>query len=177
MLTNKSFYSRFFSSLQMDDIATKVWRSTALLKCKIFCWLARKKRLPTNERWFRHHLGSSATYLSCPRDEDTHHLLLRCPMASEVWRFFHHDFDDQDYATFQDFWLLRCHTFEETTINTAIAWSIWMRMNALTFNGIIEDISVVTQRCLEDIRLWAFRCTTPASSHLLNSWWNGDDPP
>jgi hypothetical protein len=153
MLTNKSFYSRFFSSLQMDDIATKVWRSTALLKCKIFCWLARKKRLPTNERWFRHHLGSSATYLSCPRDEDTHHLLLRCPMASEVWRFFHHDFDDQDYATFQDFWLLRCHTFEETTINTAIAWSIWMRMNALTFNGIIEDISVVTQRCLEDIRL------------------------
>jgi hypothetical protein len=173
LLTNKNFYSSFFSNLQLDDIATKVWRSAAPLKCKIFCWLARKKRLPTNERRFRHHLGTSATCLSCPGDEDTDHLLLHCPRASEIWRFFHRDFDDHDYATFPDFWLLRCRTYEETTINTAIAWSIWKRRNALTFNGVIEDISMVAQRCLEDIRLWAFRCTTPASSHLLNSWCNG----
>ncbi|KAK1644469.1 hypothetical protein QYE76_062274 [Lolium multiflorum] len=135
------------------------------------------RSLPTNERRFRHHLGNSGTCLSYPRDEDTDHLLLRCPQASEVWRFFHRDFDNRDYEDLLDFWLLRCRTYEEATINTAIAWSIWKRRNTLTINDIIEDISVVTRRFLEDIRLWAIRCTTPASSHLLNSWCNGYDPP
>jgi hypothetical protein len=53
--------------------------------------------------------------------------------------------------------LLSCfHSFEESTINTAIAWSIWKRRNALSFNNIVEDLSLVSQRCIEDVRLWAF---------------------
>ncbi|KAK1642240.1 hypothetical protein QYE76_060045 [Lolium multiflorum] len=79
--------------LQTDDVAPMVWRSAAPLKCKIFCWLARKRRLPTNERRFRHHLSTSAACLSCPLDEDTDHLLLFCPQATEVWGHFHRGFD------------------------------------------------------------------------------------
>ncbi|KAK1667804.1 hypothetical protein QYE76_055963 [Lolium multiflorum] len=82
-LSNKTLYASTFSHLQVDDVATKVWRSAAPLKCKIFCWLARKKRLPTNERRFRHHLNGSATCLACPLDEDTDHLLLLCPRAKQ----------------------------------------------------------------------------------------------
>ena len=177
MLLNKNLYTFAFSHLQIDDVATTIWRSAAPLKCKIFCWLARRKRLPTNERRFRHHLTPSATCLACPQDEDTGHLLLMCPRAREVWSLFHHDFDSHTFVTFADFWLSRCRSYEETTINTAIAWSIWKRRNALTFNGITEDISLVSRRCIEDIRLWAFRCNTPSSASLLNNWCNGYDPP
>jgi hypothetical protein len=93
-LSNKNLYASTFSHLQVDDVATKIWRSAAPLKCKIFCWLARKKRLPTNERRFRHHLNGSDTCLACPLDEDTDHLLLLCPRAKQVWRHFHQDFDN-----------------------------------------------------------------------------------
>jgi hypothetical protein len=71
------------------------------------------------------------------------------------------DLDDRDYADLSNFWVLCWRTCEEGTINTTIAWKIWKRRNALTFNDIVEDISMVARRCLEDIRLWAFRCTTP----------------
>jgi hypothetical protein len=54
-LSNKSFYVNSFRHLQIDDAASKVWRSVAPLKYKIFCWLARKKHLPTNKQRFRHH--------------------------------------------------------------------------------------------------------------------------
>jgi hypothetical protein len=63
---------------RFDELATKVWRNAPPLKCKVFCWLARKIRLPTNEWRFRHHLSASAFYISYPRDEDTYHLILSC---------------------------------------------------------------------------------------------------
>jgi hypothetical protein len=48
MLSNKDFYSIAFRHLQVDASATSVWWSAAPLKCKIFCWLAKRRRLPTN---------------------------------------------------------------------------------------------------------------------------------
>ncbi|XP_071685447.1 uncharacterized protein [Lolium perenne] len=78
-LSNKSVYTNSFRHLQIEEVAGKVWRSAAPLKCKVFCWLAWKKRLPTNERCFRHQLCNTAACLSCFQHEDTHHLLLTCP--------------------------------------------------------------------------------------------------
>jgi hypothetical protein len=176
-LSNKCFYVNSFRHLQIDDVAPTVWRSAAPLKCKIFCWLARKRRLPTNERRFRHQLATSAACLSCGLDEDTDHLLLFCPQATDIWGYFHRDFDPDAYTGFSDFCLQRNNTYEESTINTAIAWNIWKRRNALTFNGVTESLALVSRRCIEDIRLWAYRCTTPSSTSFLNSWCNGYDPP
>jgi hypothetical protein len=84
LLSNKDFYSFTFRHLQTDELATIVWRSDAPLKCKIFCWLAKRRRLPTNERRFQHLLAPSAACPSCPLDEDVDHLLLACPRAREV---------------------------------------------------------------------------------------------
>jgi hypothetical protein len=176
-LSNKSFYVHSFRHLQIDVMETVIWRSAAPLKCKIFCWLARKERLPTNERRFRHHLTTSAACLSCNVDEDTDHLLLFCPRATEVWDFFHHGFDPADYSSFSDFCLKKSCSYEEATINTAIAWNIWKRRTAQTFNDVVESLSFVTRRCIQDIRLWAFRCNSPSSTSFLNSWCNGYDPP
>jgi mannosylglycoprotein endo-beta-mannosidase len=176
-LSNKSFYVNSFRHLQTDELAVGIWRSAAPLKCKVFCWLARRWRLQTNARRFRHHLSTSATCLSCPEDEDIDHLLLLCPRAQEVWHFFHNNFGSRGVAHFTDIWLARDHSYEEATINTAIAWTIWKRRNALAFNGIVEDLSLASRRCIEDVRLWAYRCNTPSSADALNFWCNSYDPP
>jgi hypothetical protein len=51
-LSNKCFYVNSLRHLQIDDVTTRVWRTVPPLKCKILCWMARKKRLPTNKRRF-----------------------------------------------------------------------------------------------------------------------------
>ncbi|KAK1698289.1 hypothetical protein QYE76_014986 [Lolium multiflorum] len=145
-LSNKCVYTNSFRHLRIEEAAGKVWGSAAPLKCKIFCWLAWKKRLPTNERRFRHQLSNTAACLSCAQDEDTDHLLLTCPQAREVWNFFFPDFDIGGPSNLTDLWLTKCRSYEETTVNTAIVWNIWKRRNARTFNNIIEDISLVSSR-------------------------------
>ncbi|XP_071681019.1 uncharacterized protein [Lolium perenne] len=147
-LSNKGFYSISFRHLQIDDVADKVWRTAAPLKCKIFCWLARKKRLPTNERRFRHHLAPSAACMSCNHDEDTDHLLLLCPRALEVWTFFYSDYATRGVSRMSDLWTSMCRSFEEATITTAILWNVWKRRNARTFNGVDEDLAFVSRSAL-----------------------------
>jgi hypothetical protein len=141
------------------------------LKCKVFYW-----RLPTNERRFRHNLSPLATCLSCPEDEDMDHMVLLCPRAQEVWSFFHSDFGSRDLRCFADIWLVHDHSYEEATVNTVIAWTIWKKQNYLTFNGIVEDLPFATRRCIEDVRLWAFHCSTPSYTSALNFWCNSNDP-
>jgi hypothetical protein len=51
-ILNKDFYLNYFLHLQPNELAGMVWRSAAPLKCKIFCWLAKRQCLPTNEQWF-----------------------------------------------------------------------------------------------------------------------------
>jgi hypothetical protein len=124
MLSNKDFYSLTFRHLPIDELATSVWRSAAPLKCKIFCWLAKRRRLPTNARRFRHGLADSAACPSCSQDEDVDHLLLTYCRAQETWSFFNHLPPDQDLTCFSDLLRFRCRDKAEATITTAVAWSI-----------------------------------------------------
>jgi hypothetical protein len=104
-------------------------------------------------------------------------MLLLCPRAWEVWTFFFPDFSAGRPSNLADLRTMRCRNFEETTIVAAITWNIWKRRNAKTFNGVDEDLSLVSHRCIEDIRLWAHRCTTSSPSLTLNNWCNGFEPP
>jgi hypothetical protein len=133
-----------------------------------FCWLAKRHRLPTNERRFRHLLTTSDACPSCTQAEDTDHLLLQCSRAREVWSVFFPQLRSFP-SSFEEVWAQRCHSSEESTICTAIAWNVWKRRNALVFNAMDESLSTVVRRCIEDVRLWAYRCTTPSSSSLLDS--------
>jgi hypothetical protein len=119
--SNKDFYSFTFRHLQIDELATRIWRSAAPLKCKIFCWLAKRRRIPTNERRFRHMLSDSAACPSCPLDEDVDHLLVTCHRAREVWQFFQFGPLAQDPPTFAGLLSSRCTSYETTTVFTAIA--------------------------------------------------------
>jgi hypothetical protein len=97
-------------------------------------------------------------------------MLLLCPRAWEVWSFFFPDFSTRGPSNLADLWTMRSRGFEETTVVTAIAWNIWKRRNAWTFNGVSEGLPLVSHRCIEDIRLWAHRCTTPSPSLSLNNY-------
>jgi hypothetical protein len=77
VLSNKCFYTNSSRHMQVDTQAGKVWRSAAPLKCKIFCWLARCRHLPTNARRFWHRLMTSACCPGCDLDEDKDHMLLQ----------------------------------------------------------------------------------------------------
>jgi hypothetical protein len=65
----------------------------------------------------------------------------------------------------------------EATITTAVAWSIWKRRNTLIFNHVDDSLSVTVRRCIEDVRLWAYRCSKPASAVSLYNWCIAFDPP
>jgi hypothetical protein len=119
-LSNKCFYANSFRHLQVDVLAEKVWRNAAPLKCKIFCWMAKRQRLPTNERRFRHSLANSATCPSCDQDEDTNHLLLGCSRAREVWMMFFLHLCPFP-ASLEELWSLRGRSYEDSTIITVVA--------------------------------------------------------
>jgi hypothetical protein len=131
----------------------------------------------TNEHCFRHHLATSARWPSYPLDEDSDHLLFKCPRAQEVWEFFHQHYENPNSATFDDFFLHRCTSLEATTICMTISGNIWKRRNALIFNGLDEDLSMAVRKCIANIPLWYYRCSTASSCSSLIYWCNQFDPP
>jgi hypothetical protein len=40
-----------------------------------------------------------------------------------------------------------------------------------------EALPLIVKRCIQDVRLWAYRCPTEISRSILNSWCNRYDPP
>jgi hypothetical protein len=69
------------------SMAKPIWKSFAPLKCKIFGWLALRRRLWTSDRRARHglqdHPDACAT---CLQEEDNvDHILTQCPYAKMVW--------------------------------------------------------------------------------------------
>jgi hypothetical protein len=154
----------------------KIWRCAAPLKCKIFVWLLRRRRLPTNARRYRHQLAASAACPSCCSDEDVDHLLVFCHRAQELWSTLLSA--DQDLnVTAEQLLISSSSSPEDLTIRTAIAWNIWKRRNALVFNSKDEPLQLVVANCVADVRLWAFRCPRPSTADNLKAWCNNFDPP
>lgn len=175
-LSNRDHYANSFRHLLNDEQAKKGWRSFAPLKCKIFLWLAHRRRLPTNTRRFRHNLTTLATCPSCMEDEDVDHLLTSCPKASEVWIHFQTSQKTAPHSLQAMLGSWFCSA-KDATISTAIAWNIWKRRNSKVFNNMAEPLPLVIQRCISDIRLWAQRCSNVDSRSTLLSWCNNYDPP
>jgi hypothetical protein len=105
------------------------------------------------------------------------HLRLTCPRTLEIWNFFNHFPLGHDPATFPDLLRTRCRDTPEATVTTAIAWNVWKKRNNLSFNTADDPIAVTIRACLRDVRLWAYRCTTPTSAIALYNWCISFDPP
>lgn len=76
---------------------TAIWKSWALLLCKVFMWLTIQYRLWTSDRRLRHGLqDETSPCFLCEQEEDiVDHLLLQCAFARHVWYlcFFKVDID------------------------------------------------------------------------------------
>lgn len=110
--TAKSVYRRLCEGYLKSPTATRIWRSWAPLKCKIFAWLATQDRLWTFDRRARHGLQDNPSVcFTCLQDEDNvDHILAHCVYAREVW---HRCFDRLQInipgpnagTTFTEWWL------------------------------------------------------------------------
>jgi hypothetical protein len=69
------------------SMAKPIWKFFAPLKCKIFGWLAIRRRLWTSDRRARHGLHDRPdACATCLQEEDNvDHILTQCPYAKMVW--------------------------------------------------------------------------------------------
>uniref|UniRef100_A0A8R7RED1 Reverse transcriptase zinc-binding domain-containing protein n=1 Tax=Triticum urartu TaxID=4572 RepID=A0A8R7RED1_TRIUA len=108
----KSTYQKLCLGDERAPYASCIWKSWALLKCKIFIWLAVQHRIWTSDRRAKHGLQDrpSACY-TCLQDEDNaEHILVQCGYAREVWHTCFQDLALNTRAsvvddTFLDWWI------------------------------------------------------------------------
>lgn len=169
MYTASSTYHRLCLGVQRVPYAACIWKSWALLKCKIFAWLAVQHRIWTSDRRAKHGLQDqpSACYL-CPQDEDNaEHILVHCVYAREVW---HECFEALHLTTrrptaddnLMDWWLEVRQGFRRAdkrgfdTFVIAVAWALWKQRNARVFSRIrqqktpLELVNVI----LSEVQEW-----------------------
>jgi hypothetical protein len=97
--------------------------------------------------------------LSCDQDEDIGHLLPTCPRAHR-----------RPGAS--------STTFSRTLRLSASSTSFLLAAVPRTFGKDVDHpLSTTIRSCIEDVRLWAYRCSTATSSNALYNWCVRFDPP
>ena len=78
--TARSTYHHLCLGTQRVAFASFFWKSWALLKCKMFAWLALQHRIWTSDRRAKHGLQDSPSVCyTCLREEDdAEHILIQC---------------------------------------------------------------------------------------------------
>jgi hypothetical protein len=84
----KDTYDMLCQGRVIDSTHKQIWKASAPLKCKMFCWLAMRYRLWTSDRRFNHGLQTTrSACFTCLQVEDTvDHILIQCPYSRMVWR-------------------------------------------------------------------------------------------
>jgi len=84
--TAKSAYNMMHSgSIKMPGHRL-IWKTWALLRVKIFLWLAMKRRHWTDDRRARHGLEARELCYLCDQGQETiNHIIAVCPFSREVW--------------------------------------------------------------------------------------------
>ena len=150
--TASSVYQRLCIGLIRSPTYECIWRSGAILKCKIFVWLAVQYRLWTSDRRARHGMqDDTVACFLCLQEEDTvDHILVHYSYAKEVWHLcFTKVGVDAPYPehneTFTAWWLrarqtvITKHRRGFDTMVIAIAWSVWKQRNARVFGHLEQQ--------------------------------------
>ena len=167
--TARSVYRALHLGLAISPTYECIWRSGAILKCKIFAWLAVQYRLWTSDRRARHGLQDSTTACyTCLQEEDTvDHILLHCPYAREVW---HLCFTQISVTVRQpqpgdslEAWWLQVRSAIVTrdrrgfdTIVIFVAWSLWKQRNAGVFGRLEQQRRPrqLVHQIFDELREW-----------------------
>ena len=125
-----------------------IWKFWALLKCKIFIWLAVQYRVWTSDRRARHGLQANASVcFTCNGDEDNvEHILMQCAYARGTWQSIleHYRIDIQTPSprnTLVQWWTTARKSFDRRdrrgfdSLTLITTWSLWKQRNARVFGG------------------------------------------
>jgi hypothetical protein len=167
--TAKETYGMLCQGSITWSMAKQVWRSHAPLKCKIFGWLALRRRLWTSDRRARHGLQKNPdSCATCLQEEDNvDHILAQCPYAKMVWfrclrRLGLHLQEPQEHTDLERWWeeaRKRVRKEDRRWFDTFVllkTWTLWKQRNARVFGNLQRQLSTkqIVDRVFEELRLW-----------------------
>jgi hypothetical protein len=158
-LTTKSAYMFTFHHLPLVPFATPTWKNFATNKCRLFIWLAGRRRLFTNLRRFQKGLASSDACPFCAMSESSEQLFLHCRSVQQFWATIpslHQDVSG--CSSIQELWDGAQVCKVRSTVLIAALWNIWKRRNAKVFDNTDQPTAHVFSRCAADLSLWSHRC-------------------
>lgn len=86
---SRSAYKAFFFGSTIFACKDALWTSWAPLKCKIFLWLAIRRRCWTADRLQRHGLQNQGVCVFCLHSPETiDHLSVGCAVTAQIWGQF-----------------------------------------------------------------------------------------
>lgn len=123
----------------------KSWKLEFPLKLKCFGWMALHDKILTWENLSRRgFIGPSICFLCMQHSEDVARLLLRCPIATEVWNFVLHtlqiggDLKNHSLESYLRHWFETQYEF--CTLPFYIIWGIWCCRNPKIFEHKRVDV-------------------------------------
>lgn len=167
--TARSVYQRLCLRLMRSPTYECIWRSGAILKSKIFAWLAVQYRLWTSDRRARHGLqdDTSICFLCLQEEDIIDHILVHCGYAKEVWHLCLSRVgvgvpQSAQSATFAAWWLEARKTIPTKqrrgfdTLVVVIAWSIWKQRNARVFGRIGQQRTphLLVGQIMDELKDW-----------------------
>nr|GLL25014.1 uncharacterized protein LOC109163410 [Ipomoea trifida] len=81
---------RYIAGSNSREEVDWVWKVKTSKRCRMFLWLAVKKKLLTNEVRVRRQLTDDSSYMACGElCESVDHILMHCDVARACWRITH----------------------------------------------------------------------------------------
>lgn len=145
-----------------------MWKAWALLKVKLFIWLAVWNRCWTADRLARRGLQHPDKCVLCDQDEeDIDHLLVRCSFSRQVWQralqlIGRDQLSPGQHEVKFTLWWRRAHMRADpdcrkglNSLIQLVAWLIWKHRNRTVFDGTPPDIQSISREIIEEANLWA----------------------
>lgn len=172
--SSRSAYKALFVGTSLFACNEALWRSWAPLKCKIFTWLAIRRRCWTADRLQRHGLQSQGVCVFCLLSLETiDHLIVGCAVTAQIWGQFFSRLGlsrcvPMGQVNISEFWIasrakLRSKQkkkFLDSCI-ILVAWMIWKERNHRIFNQDPTSLDTLLHRITEEFvnwRLAGLRC-------------------
>lgn len=168
----KSAYRAFFVGSIGFPCAKAIWKARAPLKCKIFLWLAIRRRCWTADRLQRRGLVNQGVCVFCGHGQETiDHILVGCAVTGQVWARFLRQVGFRAAApigqtTLQDHWIsarnseAKHRRKELDSCIILVSWMIWKERNQRIFKNVTTPINQFLIRIQAEHHHWRMAAAT-----------------
>ncbi|KAL0004281.1 hypothetical protein SO802_011842 [Lithocarpus litseifolius] len=166
----------------MGDPFKPLWKRLWLLnlpsKIKIFAWRACVNRLPSKEKMCSRGINTSSECPLCNKEiEFTHHALLHCKFAIQVWSHWPEGLQliQRNFWSFPDLamFILTHKTSQDLELFFSVAWAIWYNRNRTIHEGLSASPTQIWQMASCSLEEFSAAAITDLSSPrpaLSNHW-------